>query len=164
MLDKILNFIKSKAFITLVVVLFGLALLAGTFGLGLAVGYHKARFSYAWGENYHRNFGGPKGGFFGGDFLDGFSGRDLIDAHGVFGQIAKIDGSTLIIKGRDNVEKIVLVQDDTSIMSFRDAIKLADLKIDDNVMVIGEPDDQGRITAKFIRLMPIAPMPSMRMR
>ena len=156
MLNNIVNFLKSKKVLAIIIVLFSLALLVGVFGLGIAVGYHKARFSYAWGENYHRNFGGPRGGFF-----RNFSGRDFIDAHGTFGQIVKIDLSTnlgqvatLVIKGQDNVEKIVLIKDDTSIRRFRDAIKPSDLKADDYVVVIGEPNNEGQIAAKFIRLLP----------
>ena len=35
------------------------------FGAGMFVGGMKARFSYRWAENYHENFGGPRGGFLG---------------------------------------------------------------------------------------------------
>lgn len=167
--NNFLNFIKSKTFVTIIVVLFGLALLAGVFTLGAAIGYRKARFSYAWGENYNRNFGGPREGFMG-NFARDFSGRDLIDAHGTFGQIMKIDPSTgsgqaatLVIKGPDNVEKSVLIKDDTTIQRLRETIKSGDLKINDNVVVIGNPNNSGQIEAKFIRVMPFMPTPSMPM-
>lgn len=120
--------------------------------LGMSIGFKKANFSYRWGENYHQNFGGPRGGFFG-----GLGGKDLIDAHGVTGQIIKIESSTLVIKGRDNVEKIVLVKDNTTIERLRETIKLSDLKVDDFIVTIGEPNDAGQIEAKFIRLMPPPP-------
>lgn len=122
------------------------------FKLGMFVGFKKANFSFRWGENYHRNFAGPEGGFF-----QEFEGKDFIDAHGVFGQIIKIDGSTLIIKGNDNVEKIVLVKDDTTIMSLREKIKVNDLKINDNIVVVGDPNDFGQIEAKLIRIMSLLP-------
>lgn len=121
------------------------------FDLGVMVGLRKANFSYKWGENYHRNFAGPRGGFLK-DF--GRGGRDFIGAHGVFGQIIKIDGSTVIIKGRDNLEKIVVIKEDTAIMRFRETIKSSDLKVDDFIVVIGEPNDAGQIEAKFIRVVP----------
>ena len=145
---------RSKAVVIVALVIFALALLIGTFSVGLAIGYHKARFSYSWGENYHRNFGGPKNGFMG-DMLRGFAGRDLIDAHGTSGQIVKIDGSTLVIKGRDNVEKIVLVKGDTAIMRLRNPVAVSDLQVNENVVVIGQPNPQGQIEAKFIRVMPM---------
>lgn len=156
--DKILQFLKSKVFIAIIAAIFGLALLAGAFGFGVFVGYRKANFSYRWGENYHLNFGGPKGGFFQ-DFRD-LGGRDFIGGHGVFGQVIKIDSQTLVIKGQDNVERIVLVKSDTSIRRLGEDIKLSDLKIDEYITVIGEPNDLGQIEAKFIRVMPL-PSPSM---
>lgn len=127
------------------------------FKLGMLVGFRKAGFSYKWGENYHRNFAGPRGGFFGDSF-----GKDFIEAYGTFGQIIKIDGSTLIVKGRENVEKIVLVKENTTIKHLRETIKLSDLKVDDYIVVIGEPNDKGQIEAKFIRVMPPPPKKSSR--
>jgi hypothetical protein len=159
--NNFLNFIKSKTFVVIIIVLFGLALLVGVFTLGAAVGYRKARFSYAWGENYSRNFGGPREGFMG-NFAKDFSGRDLVDAHGTFGQIMKIDGSTLVVKGQDNVEKLVLIKDDTTIQRLRETIKPGDLKINDSVVIIGSPNNSGQIEAKFIRVIPL-PSPSMPM-
>ncbi len=73
-----------------------------------------------------------------------------------------------IIKGSDNAEKIVSVKDDTAINRFREKIKVGDLKIDDQIVVIGEPNDLGQIEAKLIRVIPLgqfsAPMPMMRLR
>ncbi len=96
-----------------------------------------------------------------------FSGGDFIGAHGTFGQIIKIDPSTdlgqaavLVIRGKDNVEKIVLIKNDTEIRRFQDVIQIGDLKIDELVTVIGEPNDAGQIIAKFIRILP-APSPTM---
>ncbi len=129
------------------------------FGGGMYAGYHKARFSYQWGENYHKNFGGPRSGFMG-----DFSGKDLINANGVAGQIMKIDSSTLVIKGRDNFEKIVAIKDDTIIRRLNETVKLSDLKINDFVVVIGEPNDSGQIEAKFVRTIPGPASSSMPMR
>jgi hypothetical protein len=157
MLNNILDFLKSKKFIVLMSAIFIVALLAGILSLGIAIGYNKARFSYVWGENYQRNFGGPRGGFF-----KSFSGNDFIDAHGTFGQIIKIDGSTLVVNGRDNVEKIVLINDDSIIRRSRDTIQPADIKVGDYITVIGEPNSSGQIEAKLIRLLPpsLSPLPS----
>ncbi len=151
---------QSKTFKIVIWGVAGLIVLLLVFRLGVAVGYRKANFSYRWGENYHRNFGGPRGGFFDGFFSDK---RDFIESHGVFGQVVKIDGNIIVVKGRDNVEKIVLAKDDTAITRFREDIKLSDLKADDYIVVIGKPNDAGQIEAKLIRVMPPpgggAPMP-----
>ncbi len=128
-----------------------LIILLLVFKTGVFVGYRKASFSYRWGENYHRNFAGPRGGFFG-NFRSGFGDKDFIDAHGAFGSILKIDGNTIIVKGGDGVEKIVIVAYDTVIRKGRENVKLSDLKFEDRVVIIGLPDSQGKIEAKLIRV------------
>ena len=144
---------QSKAFkIVLIIVVLLIFLLLG-FQLGLMVGFKKASFSYQWGDNYHSNFAGPRNGF-----GSPFGRNDFMDAHGVIGQIVKIDPSTIIIKDHDNLEKIVLVNNKTTINRFRENIKLSDLKVDDIVVVIGDPNNSGQIAAKLIRLLP-PPMP-----
>ncbi len=122
------------------------------FGAGMFVGTMKARFSYRWAENYHRNFGGPQGGFMD-DLRMMPPNSEFIESYGTFGQIIKIDGSTLVIKGRNDIEKIILIKDDTIIKRGGKTIKPADLKVDEYIMVIGEPNDAGQIEAKLIRLL-----------
>jgi len=149
------KFFQSKAFKAALWVIAGLIASLFIFKAGTIAGFKKASFSYRWGENYHRNFGGPKRGF-----LGDFGGGDFIGAHGVFGQIMKIDPSTdsarvtLVIRGGDGVEKIALIKDDTAIKRFRENVKISDLKVDDYMVVIGEPNDAGEIEAKFIRILP----------
>lgn len=148
------SFFQSRKFKIIIWVVGGLVVLLLTFRFGVVVGYRKASFSYLWGENYHRNFGGPRGGFFGEFFSDQ---KDFIESHGVFGQIVKIDGSTLVLKGKDNVEQIVLVDDGVSIIRFREKAALSDLETGDYVVIIGDPNDLGQIQAKLIRIMPASP-------
>ena len=47
----------------LIIGLIYLAIVILIFGAGIFVGGTKARFSYRWAENYHKNFGGPRSGF-----------------------------------------------------------------------------------------------------
>lgn len=124
------------------------------FGAGMFVGGMKAQFSYRWAENYHKNFAGPRNGF----MMGGPGGMpfalpgDFIEGHGTVGSIMKIEGNTLTIKGQGNVEKVVLVSDKTIFKSGMQDIKLSDLKVDDWVVIIGNPNDQGQIEARLIRL------------
>src|SRR3990167_4381881 len=87
------------------------------FGAGIKVGTMKAKYSYHWAENYHRNFGGPRGGFLGD--LKSFPQGDFINGHGVFGEIIEITkvglDTALIIKGQDDVEKIIITTKDTTV-------------------------------------------------
>jgi len=151
--NKILDLIKSKKVTVVIAVLFAFALLLGTFSIGVAVGYHKAKFSYAWGENYHRNFGGPRGGFIK-ELNQELSGGDFIGGHGTFGQIISIADSELVVRGKDNIERIIVVSENTDIRRFKDTIQIKDLLVDEPIVVIGDPNDQGKIEAKFIRIMP----------
>jgi hypothetical protein len=150
------KFLQSKNFKILLAAIAGVIIVLLIFKVGMFVGFKKAEFSYKWGEKYHQNFAGPKGGFFN-DFGRDLMGRDFIGAHGIFGQIMKIEGSEITIKGKDNVEKIVVIKDNTLIERFRETIKLNDLKTNDYIVVIGEPNDKGQLEAKFIRVMPAPP-------
>ena len=76
---------------------------------------------------------------------------------GVFGQIIKIENDKLIIIGKNNAETIVLITDKTIINRFQETISVADLKIDDAAVIIGEPNNAGQIEAKLIRVMPAPP-------
>ncbi len=146
------KFFQSKAFRDITWGIAAFIILLLIFKAGEMVGIKKADFSCRWSDNYHRNFGGPKAGF-----LGGFGDRDFIEANGTFGQIIKIDGSTLVVKGRDDIEKIVIVKDATTIKGLQDTVKLSDLKVDDYIVTIGDPNDSGQIEAKLIRLLPTPP-------
>jgi len=130
----------------------GLLIILLILGLGIFIGSTKARFSYRWAENYHKNFGGPRQGFMGG--APGFPDRDFIEGHGAFGEIIKINDSDLVIKGKDEVERIITISNETTIKKARKNIKKEDLKVGDFITVIGSPDSQGRIAAKLIRVFP----------
>lgn len=140
---------QSKTFKIILISVAALIVLLSVLAAGMFIGFKKAGHSYSWGENYYQNFGGPSRGFPG-----DFAGKDFMGGHGVDGQIIKIDGSTLLIEGRDNVEKIVLIKEDTLIRRLRETIKLSDLKVDEQIVVIGQPNDVGQVEAKLIRVLP----------
>jgi hypothetical protein len=63
---------------------------------------------------------------------------------------------------KDNTEKVVLIKDDTQIQKMMISVKASGLSVDDFVVVIGDPNNQGQIEAKFIRIMPLGmPVPPM---
>ncbi len=143
------TFLQSKQFIIIIGGIFMLALLAGAFQVGELVGYHKARFSYAWSDHYDRNFGGQHGGIMGMPM----GGMRFSGAHGIFGSIIKLDDNSLVIQGRDREESIV-TDANTVIKKFNQTLTLSDLKITDKIVIIGDPDDQGEVLAKLIRVLP----------
>jgi hypothetical protein len=139
----------------IIVGLISIIVLVLVFGLGVLVGEKKAKFSYLWAENYHRMFAGPKAGFLGSLRMPPFPPFDeFIEGHGTFGEIIKIEGNNLVVKGRGNVEKVIVVTEKTVIKSGREDIKFSDLKIGDMIVIIGSPNDKGQIEAKLIRVFP----------
>jgi hypothetical protein len=139
----------------IIVGLLSIVIIVLVFGLGVLVGEKKAKFSYHWAENYHRMFAGPKAGFLGNLRIPPFPPFDeFIEGHGTFGEIIKIEGNNLVVKGRGNVEKVIIVTEKTVIKSGREDIKVSDLKIGDIIVIIGTPNDKGQIEAKLIRVFP----------
>ena len=150
------DFFQSKTFKGIIIAVGALVVLVFVFCVGVFVGTERADFSFKWADQYHRNFAGPQGGFFG-DFMG--MDREFTNSNGIFGQIMTINNNVLTVKDNDgdNTEKDVLVSDKTTIILQRKNIKLSDLKDDDNIVVIGEPDNTGEIQAKLIRVMPAMP-------
>jgi len=140
-----------------------LVLMFASFASGIAVGFKKARFSYSWGENYERNFVGPRmlppGGPMG-DPRGMMENRDLRNAHGISGSIVSISGNNIVIKDRDNKENTVAVTDRTLIKDGRNDISISDLKNDERIIVIGKPDNGGVISADLIRVFSGNPNPN----
>lgn len=130
----------------------GIALVAMLiFSAGVSVGFHKASFGRAWGENYERNFG------FRSDrpmFGNMFTTNNFPNSHGTVGKILKIELPTMIVQDKDNTEKVVLIKDDTQIQKMMSLVKVNNLSIDDYVIVIGSPNELGQIEAKLIRIIP----------
>ncbi len=149
------KFIKILTFTVIIV-----AVLLMVFEVGMSVGYRKAKFSYKMGDNYYRAFGRP------GDMMGGHPGmkpgpggmhfpkEDFTSSHGAVGKIIKIDLPTIVVATSDNVEKTVLVGSSTMIRKYRDNIGAADLHINDPILIIGSPNEESEIEAKFIRIMP----------
>ncbi|MEK7649825.1 MAG: hypothetical protein AAB367_02620 [Patescibacteria group bacterium] len=145
---NIKEIIQSKIFTG---VLYGIAITIVAlliFQAGIMVGHRKAAYSYRFGETYYRTFGKP------GDMVrDTFPG-ELASGHGAVGRIIKLEPPTIILEGPDNIEKLIAIGDQTIIKRFRDIITTNDLKLEDHIIVIGEPDETGSINARLIRVMP----------
>lgn len=132
------------------IVLGGFVAVVLIFGAGVKVGEVKARYSYRWAENYHKNFGGPKGGFMGGDWRKMPRG-EFIDAHGTFGEIIEIKDNGFVVKGRGDIEKIIVTTKETVVKNGAESV-VDGLKVGDQVVIIGAPNAEGQIEAKLIRV------------
>jgi len=122
------------------------------FSAGMEVGFMKASFNYRFGEKYYGTFG-PRPIHAG----VGFIPNDISDSHGVSGRIVSITMPRFVVADKDNTEKIVRLGDDTVIRRLRDSITGASLEVGEDVIVIGTPNEDSEIEAKFIRIVP--PMP-----
>ena len=134
----------------LVGILYGIGIvivLTLIFSMGVSVGFHKASFGRAWGDNYERNFGMMPG-------RSGFGKDNFPNTHGATGKIIKIELPTIIVQDKDNTEKIILIKDDTKIQKMMKDINMNELAVDDFIIVIGSPNDKGQIEAKLLRVMP----------
>ena len=135
----------------IIIGLAGFVMIVLIFSVGMFVGGMKARFSYQWAESYHKNFAGPKSGFFG-DWRMLPPPSDFIESRGTFGEIIKINDSDFVIKGQSDVEKVILITEGTIIQKGRDTIKKEELKVGDQIVIIGSPNEEGQIEAKLIRV------------
>jgi hypothetical protein len=139
------SFFQTGVF-TRILWIIGVIIVAGLiFQAGIFVGYWKASFSYRLGDEYHNIFGERSG--VPGQFAPGFSG-----AYGAAGDILKIDLPNIVIEGQNSVEETVVVSTSTIFRSMRDSIAATDLKPDEFVVVIGEPNQNGQIEAKLVRV------------
>lgn len=105
------------------------------FQTGVFVGLRQARFMNHFGDNYMKNIPG---------------------GHGAIGKVISVASSTLVVSDA-NIEKIVTITPETKIARHRDTATTSDIKIGDAIVVIGEPDESGKVNARFIRLMPFMP-------
>jgi hypothetical protein len=137
----------SKIFKIVVAVLAELIILIGVFSLGLSVGFHKAGFTFAWGQNYANNFVGRK-------ILNAVPpSSQFFNAHGVDGTILSLSTGSLVIKDADSNEKTLIISDQTAIRQNFQSLKASDLKVGQEIIAIGQPNPQGQIEAKLIRVL-----------
>jgi len=124
------------------------------FQAGIFVGLQKAEFSGRMGDNYYKTFGEQRGPR---EMIPNFGMMDPSNSHGTIGKIISIALPQIIIADIDGTEKTILTDAKTDIRSFRDSIKAENLKVGDFVTIIGEPNNQGQIEARLIRIMPTPP-------
>jgi hypothetical protein len=147
MYEHIKKFFESTLFLKILCGIGIVVIALIIFYAGVTVGIHRASFGRAWAENYESNFG------FGPDHLL-VGVNNFPNANGAIGKIIKIELPTVIVQDKDNTEKVILTTESTQIQKMQSNITTSDLKLGDFVVVIGTPNTQGQIEAKFIRVMP----------
>jgi len=148
---------QSPVFRKAMLVLGGVVVLLLVFQVGQFVGFRKASFSYRGGDNYYRAFGGDRGerGMMGG--MQGMFREDFPGAHGAVGRVLSVGEESFIMDTPEGVERTVVMNNETSVMRFREKITRSELSIGDSVVVIGNPTEGAEITARLIRILPPPP-------
>ncbi len=131
------------------------------FGIGMKVGFHKALFSAKWGEQYEKNFldrsergmrqDSPRASFRE-KFEDMRIGKGMRSGHGIAGDVVSISDTSLVIKNPDNQENTIQTNDQTTIARGQETVAPKDIAIGSRVIVLGKPQDDGVILARFIRV------------
>jgi hypothetical protein len=83
----------------------------------------------------------------------------LNSRHGAIGTIQGFDNQTITLILRDGTTQTVLVNNETRIEENRKRITITDVKANDQITVIGSPDSQGQIVARWIHVVR-APSPT----
>ena len=153
------DFFRSKAFKIIFTGIAVIIVLLLVFFLGELVGFKKADFSYKWGDNYLRNFAGQRfGSNMGFAGMMDARGQNFMAGHGTFGVVIKVENSSstpgIVVQDQNNSEKIILITKNTILEKFREIININDIKVNDRVVIIGSPDNSGRVEARLIRIMP----------
>ncbi len=143
------NFLESKRVRAVLWILSGLIVLFVVFGLGIAVGYERAGFAAGFDRNYYQIFfGGPPGGPI------GMMAPPMQGAiHGVVGTVIDVGTSTISVTDQKNNEQSVAVSSGTVIRDGDSDSAIGDIAVGDQIAVIGEPDSNGQIGARFIRIL-----------
>lgn len=145
------NLLNSNRLRPALYILGAAAILLTVFQAGIFVGYRKAEFSYRWGDNYIRTFGEDKNRY---PSLPGMPMNRFPSVNGITGKIITMNLPAIVVAGNDGVERVVMLDGGSSVRRLREEIGQSELKAGDTIVVIGSPDESGRIQAKLVRLIP----------
>ncbi len=135
MIERFRSFFTNKWLRFSLIGLSGLAVLVLVFGAGFAVGRWNA----------------SPFGFFG---VSTRAPREFTirTGHGAIGMIQAIEGQRITIQSRDGKLATILVNNDTKFDKNLEKILFTDLKPNDQIIVIGSPNEDGEINARLIGL------------
>ncbi len=142
------DFLSSKKVRLTAGVVGAFFLAALIFHAGVVVGSHRGTFGRFGMERGFRSSFFP-GGF---ELPHGF----MFGTHGAVGTITAVTLPTLTLQTREGTNETILVDTSTIIRNMGAADTKA-LATGTQAIVLGEPDSQGRIDAKLIRILPSAP-------
>lgn len=137
--------IWKSGFSKIILIIGGVVVVIIIFLIGENVGYHKAEFSYRFGNNYSRIFGRRTPGMI-------FDDNTLLEDNGASGMIVKISLPEIFLEGDNGVEQIITLANNSLVKEFRATIASSSLKVGDEIIVLGEPGMNGAIKAGLVRV------------
>ncbi|MFI5260665.1 MAG: hypothetical protein ACHQU0_02630 [Candidatus Paceibacteria bacterium] len=150
-MKKFTDLFSSRHVRLAVGILGSLFLAALIFHAGVVVGSHQG---FAREGQFGRGFRPPffPGGF---EMPHGF----IQDGHGAVGAVTAITLPTLVLQTREGTSQTIVVGTSTVLRSM-DGPGVPTLSVGDTIIVLGEPDDQNRVHAAFIRILhSVPPLP-----
>ena len=121
------------------------------FQSGVAFGERRSQFSHRFGDNFERNFHSPEGRMM---MPRDARGGTPPSAHGAMGSVVSVALPLVVVAGPDKLEKTIVITKDTVIREFRNELQAGDVIVGKQVVVLGEPNEEGQIVARLIRMVP----------
>lgn len=146
-MNTILDSKKTRAILWIIG---GFAVVLVVFGAGMVVGYRQGVFASHFGKDYLANFRG--GVSMMADVLPG--GPPPLNQYGMAGTVLGVDPSSSVIsvEGPSGDEGWVVVNGGTMIREENRTISLRNVVPGNTIVVIGDPNGQGQVLARFIRI------------
>lgn len=146
--------IQSKIFRAVIIIIAGVAIITFVFSLGIIVGIKKAPFTSENSGKYYRIFQvspttvyknlKPDVGI-----VNGCYGRIIA----IVPSVDEAISSEILVADSDGTEKLIIVDKNTIIRKQNRTITILDLRQNDNIVTLGDPNQDGTITARLIRVM-----------
>lgn len=145
---------KTPTFLKgLIIGVIAIIVLLGVFQLGMIVGSRKANFAYQRFGFYNASMPNnnpsdmPRMGMMDLPLPGNF------DPHGAAGVVISNDGEKrMVVKGPDGSERIIIFSTTTDVQDGNQNIPPSEIPDNRRVVIFGNPDEQGQIQAKFIRV------------
>lgn len=133
----------------------GVVAFGAIFQLGMFVGMERSDFADNWQQGYLQSIASNTNEP--GMFEDDGAVRTMRTSNGVVGQIIYMNGSLWTVRDLDAFEKVVRVVPHTIIMKDNFHLSVADVHVDDPVVVLGTPNRLAQLEARLIRVLPFIP-------
>ena len=79
-------------------------------------------------------------------------GYGPLTMHGVTGEVVDVATDTIVVRGSNGSEESVLIVSGTPIRDMNENISEQEIAPNDQIVVLGDPDQDGVVEARFVRI------------